>query len=350
MVRPETGGESKVETGEIDPRSETMTEKAIAIAGVATTDQRNGKATAIETDTVAREVMSESEILSVIETTGMNAVTGVTTATMQNIRATGTTGGRSSTIRTIDMIDMIATSDTTDATGITGRARTTTPDRHTETMNMRSRGHDLRALKVRRSSEKEQSVEVEVPGAKETMTMTVADPRQMILFITSIAEVAVSTVTAGMAHPHLTTLMITIDDRAWNIIATTGGDPAQRWDTRQENTMMAPTIVILRHHAHRTLRHIFSHLLNQPLMLLTRRHNQVTRLDTLPHSLDLLSLLLLLHHHRHQFIHWLTQQGILFLFQVTQRILYLTHRPSPQPIILTHPIRPTQFMRFSHLI
>ncbi|KAF9387145.1 kinase subunit of RNA polymerase II carboxy-terminal domain kinase I, partial [Podila verticillata] len=223
-------------------------------------------------------------------------------------------------------------------------------DRH-ERYDRRDRhGRDPRALKVRKQSEKEQSVEVEVPGAKETTIMTVADPKQMTLFITSITEDAVLTVTAGMAHPDLTILMITSDGRAWNIIATTGGDPAQRWDTRQENTMMVPTIVIQKHHAHLILRHIFHHPLNQPLMLLTRRLNQVTRLDTLPHILDLLFLLPLPHLHHHQFIYWLTQQGILFLLQVTLRILYLTHRPSPQLITLTYPIRPTQLMRLFQLI
>ncbi|KAG0024714.1 hypothetical protein BGZ82_010369 [Podila clonocystis] len=80
----------------------------------------------------------------------------------------------------------------------------------------------------------------------------------MTIFTTSITEDAASIViTADMDHSDLTTLKITIDDQAWNIITTTGGDPVQRWDTQLENIMMEPTTVIQKHHLiqHRTHRH-----------------------------------------------------------------------------------------------
>lgn len=174
MVRLETGGENIVETGETDPRSESMTEKVIATVGVAMTDQGNGMKIAIEIGIVVREAMSESGNLSVTETTDMSAATGVTTDPMQSIRATGTTGGHSSTT---DTIATIATSDTIDATGITERAKTTILDHLTATMNMKSHSHDPRALTARKLSEKGLSVEVEVTGAKEMTIMRVADPK-----------------------------------------------------------------------------------------------------------------------------------------------------------------------------
>lgn len=299
-----TGGENKVETGEIDPRNESMTEKVIAIVGVAMTDQGNGTETAIEIDIVVREVMNESGNLSATENTGMSAATGVTTTTMKSIRATGTTDDLSSTT---DTIATIATNDMTEATGITEREKTTTLDHLTASMNTTSHGQDPRALTASRLSEKGLSVEVEVTGAKEMTIMRVVDPKQMTIFTTSITEDAAWTViTADMDHPDLTTLTITIDDRAWNIIAITGGDPVQRWDTQRQNVMTEPTIVIQKYRVHRTRRHIFHRPPNQPLTLLTCQHSQatqVTQLDTLPHILDLLLVHRRHHRHHHQFIH-----------------------------------------------
>ena len=108
MVRPETGVESRVEIGEIDPESAIVNGIGIGTgtAGAVTIDQENGIEAGIGIDTVAKEVRNEitTAIMTGIEIIDTIEVTGTTTDTMENTRVIVITEEATGMIGTIGTI------------------------------------------------------------------------------------------------------------------------------------------------------------------------------------------------------------------------------------------------------